>query len=94
MPMTDEERFRFDLTGFLVRPSILASDEVAATSHESARVTAEADLRGAQSALPGHPLARHSDMANGPLPRPSKNSCVCARTHHWINGSRMPATAV
>ena len=28
--MTDEERFRFDLTGFLVRPAILAPDEIAA----------------------------------------------------------------
>ena len=28
--MTDEEKFRFDLTGFLVRPAILDSDEVEA----------------------------------------------------------------
>ena len=28
MSMTDEERFRFDLTGFLVRPAILTADEV------------------------------------------------------------------
>ena len=28
MAMTDEERFRFDLTGFLVRPAILTADEV------------------------------------------------------------------
>ena len=28
MCMTDEEKFRFDLTGFLVRPSILTPDEV------------------------------------------------------------------
>ena len=26
--MTDEEKFRFDLTGFLVRPAILSKDEV------------------------------------------------------------------
>ena len=30
MAMTDEERFRFDLTGFLVRPAILKAAEVAA----------------------------------------------------------------
>ena len=28
MSMTDEERFRFDLAGFLVRPAILTADEV------------------------------------------------------------------
>ena len=28
MSLTDEERFRFDLTGFLVRPAILTADEV------------------------------------------------------------------
>ena len=28
--MTDEEKFRFDLSGFLVRPAILSGDEVAA----------------------------------------------------------------
>ena len=26
--MTDEEKFRFDLSGFLVRPAILERDEV------------------------------------------------------------------
>ena len=26
--MTDEEKFRFDLTGFLVRPAIITKDEV------------------------------------------------------------------
>ena len=30
MGMTDEERFRFDLSGFLVRPAILAPEEIAA----------------------------------------------------------------
>ena len=28
MSMTEEERFRFDLAGFLVRPAILTADEV------------------------------------------------------------------
>ena len=31
MAMTDEERFRFDLAGFLVRTAILTADEVAGT---------------------------------------------------------------
>ena len=30
MGMTDEEKFRFDLNGFLVRPAILESDEIEA----------------------------------------------------------------
>ena len=30
MAMTEEERFRFDLTGFLVRPAILTPEQVAA----------------------------------------------------------------
>lgn len=34
MALTEEEQFRFDLTGFLVRPAILSADEVAAiTEH-------------------------------------------------------------
>ena len=28
MAMTEEERFRFDLTGFLLRPAILSSDQI------------------------------------------------------------------
>ena len=28
MAMTEEERFRFDLTGFLLRPAILNSDQI------------------------------------------------------------------
>ena len=30
MGMTEEERFRFDLTGFLIRPAILTPEEIAA----------------------------------------------------------------
>lgn len=30
MPVSDEEKFRFDLIGFLVRPAILKADEIAA----------------------------------------------------------------
>lgn len=38
MVMTEEERFRFDLTGFLVRPSVLSADEVAALREQVDRV--------------------------------------------------------
>lgn len=38
MAMTDEERFRFDLTGFLVRPGILEPDEVAAITDQIDRI--------------------------------------------------------
>ncbi|HCN07763.1 MAG TPA: hypothetical protein DIT01_07495 [Lentisphaeria bacterium] len=36
--MTDEERFRFDLTGFIVRPAILAPDEIAAIIDQIDRI--------------------------------------------------------
>ena len=38
MGMTEEERFRFDLTGFLVRPAILTPDEVAAIVDQADRI--------------------------------------------------------
>ncbi|MEM7532692.1 MAG: phytanoyl-CoA dioxygenase family protein [Chloroflexota bacterium] len=38
MAFTEEERFRFDLTGFLVRPAILTSDGVAAIVDQLDRV--------------------------------------------------------
>lgn len=34
MPMTDEERFRFDLAGFFVRPAILKTNEIDAIRHQ------------------------------------------------------------
>jgi len=36
--MTEEEKFRFDLTGFLVRPAIIAPDEVAAIVDQINRI--------------------------------------------------------
>ena len=38
MPLTDEERFRFDLTGFLVRPAILKSEQVSAIVEQIERI--------------------------------------------------------
>ncbi len=38
MTMTDEERFRFDLTGYLVRPAILSAEEVAAIVDQVERI--------------------------------------------------------
>ena len=38
MAMTEEERFRFDLAGFLVRPAILTPDEVAAIVDQADRI--------------------------------------------------------
>ena len=38
MAMTEEERFRFDLTGFLVRPAILEPVEVAAIVDQIDRI--------------------------------------------------------
>ena len=62
--MTDEERFRFDLTGFLVRPAILSSDEIAAIVDQIDRIAhdpqslppEERDVPGgASSVLIDHP---------------------------------------
>ncbi len=36
--MTDEEKFRFDLSGFLVRPAILSKDEVGAIVDQLDRI--------------------------------------------------------
>ena len=38
MAMTDSERFHFDLAGFVVRPAILAPDEVAAIVDQIDRI--------------------------------------------------------
>ena len=38
MGLTEEERFRFDLTGFMVRPAILSKDEVAAIVDQIDRI--------------------------------------------------------
>ena len=47
MGMTDEEKFRFDLNGFLVRPAILAEDEIAALVDQIDRIHHEVeDERG------------------------------------------------
>ena len=56
MAMTDEERFRFDLTGFLVRPAILEAAEVAA-------IVAQIDrIKHAPESLP----PEHRDVPGGP----------------------------
>ena len=48
MPMTEEERFRFDLTGFLVRPAILTPDQVAAIVDQIDRLGGHGDKRQAE----------------------------------------------
>jgi hypothetical protein len=54
MAMTDEERFRFDLTGFLVRPSILTEDEVAAIREQLDRIHHDpTSLKPEERAVPG-----------------------------------------
>jgi len=52
--MTDEEKFRFDLTGFLVRPAILAPDEIAAIVDQIDRIKHDPEsLSPAERAMPG-----------------------------------------
>ena len=56
MAMTEEEKFRFDLTGFLVRPAILTAGEVANIVDQIDRI------KHAPESLP----AEHRDVPGGP----------------------------
>lgn len=54
MAMTEEERFRFDLTGFLVRPAILTLTEVASLVEQIDRIHHDPQsLPPAERAVPG-----------------------------------------
>ena len=56
--MTDEEKFRFDLSGFLVRPAILERDEVAAIVDQIERIHHNPEsLPPEQRAVPGGPAS-------------------------------------
>ena len=58
MPMTDEERFRFDLTGFLVRPAILDPVETAAIVDQIDRISDDREsLAPEHRAIPGGPAS-------------------------------------
>ena len=69
MAMTEEERFRFDLTGFLVRPAILKPDEVAAIVDQIDRIKHDPE------SLP----PEHRDVPGGPasilIDHPSSSRC-------------------
>ncbi|MEE2657165.1 MAG: phytanoyl-CoA dioxygenase family protein [Candidatus Latescibacterota bacterium] len=52
--MTDEEKFRFDLTGFLVRPAILQPEEIAAITEQIYKIKHEPEsLSEHERAVPG-----------------------------------------
>jgi hypothetical protein len=54
--MTDEERFHFDLAGFLVRPAILAREEIAAIVDQIYRIKHDPEsLPPEHRAVPGGP---------------------------------------
>ena len=56
--MTDEEKFRFDLTGFLVRPAILTRDEVDAIVEQIDRIHHNPEsLPSEHRAVPGGPAS-------------------------------------
>ena len=56
MAMTESERFHFDLTGFVVRPAILAADEIEAIVDQIDRIKHDPDsLPPAHRAVPGGP---------------------------------------
>ena len=58
MAMTDEERFRFDLAGFFVRPAILTSDEIAEVVDQIDRIKHNPEsLPPAHRAVPGGPAS-------------------------------------
>jgi hypothetical protein len=56
MAMTESERFHFDLAGFVVRPAILAADEIEAIVDQIDRIKHDPDsLPPALRAVPGGP---------------------------------------
>ena len=56
MAMTESERFHFDLAGFVVRPAILAADEIEAIFDQIDRIKHDPDsLPPAHRAVPGGP---------------------------------------
>ncbi|MYF74964.1 MAG: hypothetical protein F4175_16790, partial [Gemmatimonadetes bacterium] len=58
MGLTEEERFRFDLTGFMVRPAILSKDEVAAIVDQIDRIKHNPEsLPPEHRAVPGGPAS-------------------------------------
>ena len=58
MPMTDEEKFRFDLTGFLVRPAILSPDEIATIVDQIDRIKHDPEsLPPEHRGMPGGPAS-------------------------------------
>ena len=72
--MTDEEKFRFDLSGFLVRPAILERDEVDAIVEQIERIHHNPEsLPPEHRAVPG---------GAGECPdRPSEGARCFARNH-------------
>ena len=53
-PLTDEEKFLFDLKGYLRFPAVLTTDEIAAVKDQALRITHEPEsLPAAERRLPG-----------------------------------------
>ena len=62
MSMTDEERFHFDLAGFLIRPAILRPDEIAEIVDQIDRMHHSPEsLPPEQRAMPGGPAILRID---------------------------------
>ena len=56
MAMTESERFHFDLAGFMVRPAVLAADEIEAIVDQIDRIKHDPEsLPPAHRAVPGGP---------------------------------------
>ena len=54
LPMTDEEKFKFDLCGFLVRPAVLTASEVGAIREQVDRIKHDPEsLPPAHRSVPG-----------------------------------------
>ncbi|NKB71772.1 MAG: hypothetical protein GKR89_32250 [Candidatus Latescibacteria bacterium] len=93
MAMTDEEKFRFDLTGFLVRPAILSADEIAAIIDQIDRIKHDPEsLPPEHRAVPSGPssvIIDHPQVLGvlheiiGPEVRMEGSFCVWREKGEW-----------
>jgi hypothetical protein len=93
MSMTEEEKFRFDLTGYLIRPSILKTDEIAAIVDQIDRIKHDPESLppehravpgGASSLLIDHPkVTEVLHEIIGPNVRLEGTFCVWRSKGEW-----------
>ena len=79
MALSEEERFRFDLTGFLVRPAILTPDQIAAIVEHIDRIQHDP-----QSLSPAE-----CDVPGGPSNVLIEDGILCGYLHDRLNARLM-----